>query len=768
MAEKKAEENNNSSKETGKEKSLVIVESPAKAKTIKKILGNSFQIKATIGHIRDLPAKTLGVNIKKNYEPEYVVMPDKHKVVKELKDTAGKCKFIYLAPDPDREGEAIAWHIASLLDNVPVDNIYRIEFNEITKNAIQEAIKNPRDIDLKRVDAQQARRVLDRLVGYKLSPLLWSKVQQGLSAGRVQSVAVRLICDREEEIDAFTPEEYWTIVANLSKIKSSLIFPADLVRYKNEKISIKNEEETNKVVQYLEEKETKFVVSKVTTRQSTRNPAPPFITSTLQRDASTKFAYSVKKTMQIAQQLYEGIELGSSGHTGLITYMRTDSTRIADEAAEAAQEFIISHYGEDYYPPKRRIYAKKGKNVQDAHEAIRPTYIEKTPESVKAYLKRDQYKIYKLIWDRFMASQMSSVKISNVSNEITAGDYTFKASHSKILFKGYYIVYETAEHEEEDKKDDKNIPELKKGDELNLKEILPKQHFTQPPPRYTEASLVKTLEEQGVGRPSTYAPTIGTIQDRGYIIKEERNLEPTDLGKLVNKVLLEHFNNIVDSKFTAEMEEKLDKIAEDSLVWQDVVDGFYSPFKDALKKAKETMEKVQIETEQECPNCGKLMVVKVSRRGDKFLACPGYPECKTTMPLTKDNKVIQKERPSDEICDKCKSPMLIKFGPYGEYLSCTNMECRAKRRIVNKIGIECPLCGGNIIEKKSRYGKVFYGCDKYPKCTFACWQLPTGKLCPECNSMLVKKFLKRGDKISCSNKDCSYQEKAEAVEENLD
>lgn len=750
-------------KETSNHKSLVIVESPAKAKTIKKILGNSYQIKASVGHIRDLPQKTLGVDLKNNYEPEYVIMPDKKNLVKELSDVAKESEYVYLAPDPDREGEAIAWHIASILQDCPKSKIFRIEFNEITKKAILEAIENPREIDMRRVNAQQARRVLDRLVGYKLSPLLWSKVQQGLSAGRVQSVAVRLICDREAEIDIFVPVEYWTIQANLTKHKSASIFLAELIKYNDEKIEIKNEQETNEILECLQAKDTQFVVSKVSVRKTSRNPQPPFITSTLQREANVKFAFSVKKTMQIAQQLYEGIELGSSGHTGLITYMRTDSTRISDEASLSAKDFIISHYGAEYYPNSKRVYTPKGKNVQDAHEAIRPAYIDKTPESIKEYLNNTQYRIYKLIWDRFIASQMESATLSNITNDIIAKDYTFRASHSKILFKGFLIVYQDTEQEEADKKDTKNIPELKKGDLLNLKELISKQHFTQPPPRFTEATLVKTLEECGIGRPSTYAPIIATIQDRGYVVKEDRNIEPTDLGKLVNTVLLEHFNNIVDSNFTAEMEQQLDKIAEDSVVWQDVIHAFYNPFKETLKIAKEKMSKVQIVSEQECPNCGKLMVVKLSRRGEKFLACPGYPECKSTMPLTKDNKIIEQDKPSNENCDKCGAQMIIKYGPYGEYLVCSSMECRARKRLDKKIGIKCPLCNGEIVEKKSRRGKVFYGCDQYPACNFASWYFPTGEKCPECNSLLVKKFLKKGEKIACSQKGCAYEKKVDVV-----
>jgi DNA topoisomerase-1 len=440
--------------------------------------------------------------------------------------------------------------------------------------------------------------------------------------------------------------------------------------------------------------------------------------------------------------------------------MRTDSTRVSDEAAEQAQEFISNKYGPEYYPAKRRVYAKKGKNVQDAHEAIRPSYLDKSPELIREYLNKDQNRIYKLIWDRFLASQMESAEFNNITNEITAGDYTFRASLSKVLFKGYLIVYQSSEDEETDKITS-NIPELKKGDELNLKEVLPEQHFTQPPPRYTEASLVKTLEENGIGRPSTYAPIIGTIQDRGYVIKDERVLKPTDLGKLVNKILVENFTNIVDTNFTANLEQNLDKIEENDFVWKDVVNEFYTPFKETLKIAKETMTKVKLETEQECPNCGKNMVIKVSRRGDRFLACPGYPECKSTMPLTKDNKIIEQDRPSDEKCDKCDGAMVIKYGPYGEYLRCTSESCGARKAYVKKIGVTCPECGGNLIEKKSRYGKVFYGCDKYPNCKFASWGFPTEEKCPECDSMLIKKQLKRGDRLACSSKECKYSRKLE-------
>lgn len=739
-------------------KNLVIVESPAKAKTIKKILGESFQIKASVGHIRDLPQKSLGVDIKNNFEPEYEIMEKKQKVVDELNEAAKNSDEIFLAPDPDREGEAIAWHIAAILDK-PKKNIHRIEFNEITKTAIQEAVKSPRPININMVNAQQTRRILDRLVGYKLSPLLWQKVGKGLSAGRVQSVAVRIICDREAEIEAFVPVEYWTISAELAKPKSSVSFIAELTKYNGEKIEIKNGDESGKIVEVLNKPSTEFKVSKVTTRNTQRKPQAPFITSTLQREASNRLGYSVKKTMQIAQGLYEGVDLGASGPVGLITYMRTDSTRISDEARDAAKEYIEQHFGKKYYPEEPRVYAKKGKNVQDAHEAIRPSYIDKNPESIRQHLSNEQYRLYKLIWERFIASQMQSADVKTVSVEIDAAKYTFRASSSKITFDGFLIVYDDRE---EDEKTDA-IPELNKDDVLNLKKIDPKQHFTQPPPRYSEASLVKTLEELGVGRPSTYAPTIAVIQDRGYVIKEEKSLVPTALGKTVNTLLVKHFPDIVDSNFTANMETNLDDIAENSKEWRKILGEFYDPFAEVLKKAKKEMEKVEILTEHVCSECGKPMALKTSRFGSQFLGCSGYPDCKNTMPLTKDQQLVPEDRPSDEKCEKCNSAMVIKRGPYGDYLSCTNEECKHRKKFIKKTGVKCPQsgCGGELIEKKSRYGKVFYGCDKFPACNFALWNEPAGEKCPECGSMLVKKYLKKGNKIACSKKECAFEKPME-------
>ncbi len=741
---------------TTQKKSLVIVESPAKAKTINKILGNSYTIKASVGHIRDLPQKSFGVDVDNNFEPQYEILEKKQKVVDELNQAARNSDEIFLAPDPDREGEAIAWHISHILGKSK-KKIYRIEFNEITKTAIQEAVKNPRPIDMNRVNAQQARRILDRLVGYKLSPLLWKKVGKGLSAGRVQSVAVRIICDREDEIEAFVPQEYWKINTDLSKAKSSASFNAELSKIDGQKAEVNNEKDATEIVDTLNKSD--FKVAKVTTRSSQRKPQPPFITSTLQRESSNKLGYSVKRTMQLAQNLYEGLELGTDGHVGLITYMRTDSTRISDEAKDAAKEYITKHFGEKYYPEEPRVYAKKKKNVQDAHEAIRPTYIDKTPESIRQYLSPEQFKLYKLIWSRFIASQMQSADVQTVSVEIEADKYTLRSSSSKVTFDGFLIVYDDREEEVKNNV----IPELKKDDVLKLIKVNSSQHFTQPPPRYSEATLVKALEELGVGRPSTYAPTISTIQDRGYVIKEEKSLVPTALGRTVNGLLIKHFPDIVDSAFTATMEENLDNVESDKTDWRSVLGEFYGPFITVLEKAQNEMEKVQILTEHECPECGKPMALKTSRWGSQFLGCSGYPECKTSRPLSKDMKPVEEDRPADEKCEKCGSDMVIKHGPYGEYIACTNEDCKHRKKFIKKTGIKCPQkgCDGELIQRKSRYGKFFYGCSKYPDCNFAVWNEPNGGKCPECGSLLVNKYLKKGNKVACSKKECTFEKPME-------
>lgn len=757
----KMKETKKATKSPKSEKALVIVESPAKSKTIKKILGDSYTIEASFGHIRDLPPKVMGFDAETDFEPTFIVIPEKKKVVTRLNEVAKKCDKIYLASDPDREGEAIAWHVRQVL-KVPESKIFRIEFNEITPKAVKYAVEHSRNIDMALVKAQQTRQILDKLVGFKISPVLWEKLRNyKLSAGRVQSVALRMICEREDEIEAFTPVEYWSIMAELDQ--KGTIIEAELSKYKDKKIEIKNEEEAKKIVSFLSDKKTKYEVSKITNRETTRKPSAPFITSTLQREASSKLGYGVSKTMQVAQKLYEGMDLGSDGSVGLITYMRTDSVRISDDAVEASKDFILNNYGEKYYPAEPNSYIKAGKkNVQDAHEAIRPSYPDKTPQSIKQYLTGEQYKLYKLIWDRFMSSQMANATVANTSVDIEAGDYTLKVGSSKILFDGFLKVYSAEEEVEDNENGEQNlgkkaIPDFKKGDILTCKKVNPKQHFTQPPPRFSEASLVKALEENGIGRPSTYASIITKIQTRKYVEKIEKALVPTLLGRTVSKQLVEHFTDIMDYKFTAGMEDKLDKIAEKKAVWNKVLKDFYGPFIETVDNAKKNMDKINIESDQVCPKCGKVMLVKNSRFGTQFLGCSGYPECKTMMPL---NGEAQQQEPeiSDEKCEKCNSEMVIKLGPYGKYLQCTNDECKNRKRIVKSTGVKCPKegCDGEIVERKSRFGKIFYGCNKYPDCDFVLWNLPTGEECPKCKALLVKKVLKKGTFIQCSVKTCDY------------
>lgn len=758
--EKKETKTKTSTKKSAEKegKALVIVESPAKSKTIKKILGDNYTIEASFGHIRDFPKNVLGFDVAKNFEPSFVVIPEKKKVVDKLNEIAKKCAKVYLASDPDREGEAIAWHVRQVL-NVNDDKIQRIEFNEITPKAVKHAVENPREIDLDRVKAQQTRQILDRLVGYKISPVLWEKLRNNhLSAGRVQSVALRMICEREDEIEAFKPVEYWTISAELEKEKAT--FDAELQKYLDKKIELKNEEDSNKVVAYLNDKSTEFVVDKISKRETTRKPSPPFITSTLQREASSKLGYGVAKTMQIAQKLYEGIELGSDGAVGLITYMRTDSVRISEDAQVAAKEFIVENYGEKYYPEKPNDYVKAGKkNVQDAHEAIRPSYPSRTPQSLKSYLTSEQYRLYKLIWDRFMSSQMQNASIANTSIDIKAGDYTFKAGTSSIIFDGFLKLYS-----EDDDEAKKSIPEMKKGDILKCKKINPKQHFTQPPPRYSEASLVKALEEHGIGRPSTYAPIITKIQTKGYVEKIEKALAPTLLGRTVSKQLVEHFKDVMDYDFTAGMENKLDEIAEKKAKWDKVLKDFYEPFVKIVADAKQNMKRINIESDIKCPNCGKPMVVRTSRFGSQFLGCSGYPECKTMMPLNATQESAQQEpEVCEEKCEKCGSDMIYKVGPYGKYMECTNADCKNRKRVVISTGVKCPKCGGEIVQRKSKYGKIFYGCNKYPDCDFVLWNEPTGDICPDCGSLLVKKVLKKGTFVECSSKTCKYSKELDNV-----
>lgn len=760
---------------TAKEKSLVIVESPAKSKTIKKILGNDFQIEASFGHIRNLPTKdsatdNLGFDVNNNFEPKFEIIPGKQQVVKKLNDLAKKVDKIYLASDPDREGEAIAWHVRQVL-KVPDEKIYRIVFNEITPKAVKHSVENPRSIDMDMVQAQQTRQILDKLVGFKLSPVLWKQIgNRNLSAGRVQSVALRMICEREDEIEAFVPQEYWSIHALLDKDGKQ--FEAELSKIKNKAVekTIKNKDEAQKIVDYLTNPQTQYEVSKVTQKSTKRKPTAPFITSTMQRAASSKLGFGVSKTMQVAQKLYEGIEIDGNP-VGLITYMRTDSVRISDDARDMAHDYILQNYGEKYYPKEANVYAKGKQNVQDAHEAIRPSYPERTPDSIKQYLDNDQYKLYKLIWEKFMSSQMAPAEIANKTLEITSGDYTLRAGTSKITFDGFLTLYNDSE-EDDEKENDAKIPDLEKGDKVVCKKIDPKQHFTQPPPRYNEASLVKALEEQGIGRPSTYATIITVIQTRKYVEKKNKVLFPTLLGRTVSKQLCEQFSDIMDYKFTAGMEAKLDKIADKEAVWVKVLQDFYTPFMEEVNSVMKTAQKVTIETKYKCPNCGKPMVLRTSKTGSQFLGCSGYPDCKTTMSL---NAIQEMETPDDENsekpqeiceekCEVCGADMKFKTGPYGKYMECTNPECAHRKPYRKSTGVTCPKCGkGTIVERKSKRGTVFFGCDQYPECDFVLWNEPTGEKCPNCGSLLVKKVLKNGTTIACSSIKCGY--KKEATEE---
>ena len=650
---------------------LIIVESPAKANTIKKFLGGSTKVVASMGHVRDLPKSKLGVDIENDFEPEYINIRGKGDLIKSLKKDAESSKKIYLATDPDREGEAIAWHLATILEQ-DSDKITRVTFNEITKDAVKKAIENPREIDINLVDAQQARRVLDRIVGYKISPVLWKKVKRGLSAGRVQSVAVRLIVEREEEIENFKPEEYWNIYATLLDEKSNMEFDARLSHKNKKKIEIHKKEEVEKILEDL--KGAKYVVTEVKKGEKKRTPAPPFTTSTMQQEASRKINFTLKKTMSVAQGLYEGIKL-PAGHTGLITYMRTDSTRISEEARAMAKVHITSTYGEKYY--ENRYYRTK-KDAQDAHEAIRPTHIELTPEDIKQYLTNDQYKLYKLIYNRFMASQMSPAIYDTMSVNINANDYDFKASGQNLKFKGFMVLYVEGTDEKQEEESGM-LPPLEENQIVKKKKITPKQSFTEPPARYTEASLVKALEEKGIGRPSTYSPTITTILERRYIEKEQKQLVPTELGRVVNKLLVENFGDIINVSFTAEIESRFDKIAEGNEKWKDIIREFYDPFIKEVEKVEKELEHVKLAEEESdviCELCGRKMVYKYGRFG-KFLACPGYPECKNTKP------------------------------------------------IVNYIDVPCPVCGARTIEKKSKRGRKFYVCENGPdKCNYISWNKP--------------------------------------------
>ncbi len=740
-------------------KSLVIVESPAKAKTISRILGSSFEVKASVGHVKDLPVKEMGIDIEENFTPNYIVIPGKEKVIRELKKASREAEEVYLAPDPDREGEAIAWHIADEIKGKS-KKVYRIKFNEITKTAVLDSMKHPGEIDLKKVDAQQARRVLDRLVGYELSPLLWRKVRRGLSAGRVQSVAVRLVVDREREIEAFKSEEYWSVNAEFEGSDKPL-FWAKLFKYNGEKTDIRSAEAAQSAVEDI--KVSGFVLSRIERKTRRRMPAPPFITSTLQQEAARKLRFTAKKTMTVAQQLYEGIELGEEGAVGLITYMRTDSLRIAAEAQHAVRDFILSAYGKEYLPEKPPFYKSK-ESAQEAHEAIRPTYMTNAPDKIKRYLSKDQLSLYKLIWNRFVASQMAPAQLEQTTFEIACntdrckGETVFRASGSVIKFQGFMVLY-TESTDELLEESEALLPSLKEGETLKLVQIQPKQHFTQPPPRYTEASLVKALEEKGIGRPSTYAAILSTIQDRKYVHKTDGRFSPTELGSVVNDLLVDRFTELMDIGFTASMEEKLDSIEEGKLKWVKVVKDFYSPFHKKLAEALAIPGKVKpqdIPTEAVCEKCGLPMVIRWGRHG-RFLACSGFPACKNAKPLDEEKQAAEVVA-TDEKCPKCGSPMLLKSGRFGKFFACSRYpECKTTKAVAT--GVKCPEDGGDIVERRSKRGKPFWSCGNYPKCKFATWYKPVPEKCPKCGAeFLGEKRNKAGDVLLyCLNKECDYK-----------
>ncbi|HEX6803165.1 MAG TPA: type I DNA topoisomerase [Terriglobales bacterium] len=812
-------------------KGLVIVESPAKAKTIQKYLGKGYTVEASLGHVKDLPKSTLGVDIDNDFETEYIVIPGKEKVVAKLKKLAGGVDTIYLAPDPDREGEAIAAHLADELsdgakakkkkkkDANGSERIRRVTFNEITQRAVREAFERPRDIDQHLVDAQQARRVLDRLVGYQVSPLLWDKVRRGLSAGRVQTVALRLIVEREREIKAFEKKEYWTIDAHLAGPKPPA-FDARFLGKGEEKIEVPNEEEANKIRAALERAD--WLVRSADKKERRRNAAAPFTTSKLQQDASRKLRFSVKRTMMIAQRLYEGVELGDEGSVGLITYMRTDSTRVAPEALTEVREYIGSNYGPDYLPQSANTFKEK-KEAQGAHEAIRPTSAMRHPDQIKQYLKEDEYKVYKLIWQRFIASQITPAVFDQTTVDIDAKSgsdtFWFRVTGSVLKFEGFLKVYEESKEgkDEEDEELKHKLPPLEAGQKLTLKSLKPEQHFTEPPPRYNEASLVKELEERGIGRPSTYSAILSTIQERQYVQKTGGKFVPTEIGLVVTDLLVENFRDIFDVQYTARLEEELDEIEEGKEGWTDALADFYKKFEKDLRYAQKHMENIKRmekptdekcercgsplvikwgkhgsfyacsaydkedpnsctftkenpinlpdldsadmqETgaaEEYCENCGRLMVLKRGRFG-QFMACTGYPDCKTTRRLDQGKKVP--DIPLEELCPKCGRNLMIRHGRYGEFTSCSGYpDCKYVKQ--NFIGVKCPLCkDGELVEKKARKGNTFYGCSNYPKCKFTSANKPIAEKCPQCgNEYLVEKYLKSGPVIACPNKECDYE-----------
>jgi len=720
-------------------KSLVIVESPAKARTLAGILGSDYDIRSSIGHVRDLPKSRLGVDVDAGFAPRYIVPKEKKAVVDEIKKAAASADQIFLATDPDREGEAISWHLveAAELQDRPHQ---RVVFHEITPEAVKEAFLHPRPIDLRLVDAQQARRVLDRLVGYQVSPILWKKIRRGLSAGRVQSVALRMVVEREREVLAFVPQEYWTIDIDLTKpATEGDAFTARLAGLlPKKKIEIGNQEDAGRITNVLRDASHK--VLDVKKRPQTRRPAPPFTTSTLQQDASRRLSFGAKRTMAVAQQLYEGIKLPGEGQVGLISYMRTDSTNIAESAKHEARDYITTRFGADFVPSAPRRY-KKGKLAQEAHEAIRPTSALREPSLMSNSLNRDQLRLYTLIWQRFLASQMADAIFDQTTIEVesqprTGEDrYLLRATESVLRFAGYQQLYResTDDESEEEEAGGKKLPPIDAGDELHATDVRPMQHFTEPPPRYTEASLVKALEENGIGRPSTYAPILSTIQDRGYVSREGRALIPQELGFVVNDMLIEHFSDVFDTTFTATMEEELDEIARGEAAWEPVVRQFYDPLQAKLAIAAEA-PRVEEVTDVMCEKCGKPMIKRWGRFG-QFLACSGFPDCKSTKPLNEDEAEAQA---TDEICGECGSPMVGKTGRFGRFLACSRYpDCKGTKAILTKVGVACPKCGGDIVERRTRRGRIFYGCAKYPECDFTSWARPLEQPCPQCGGLIV-------------------------------
>ena len=747
----------------GGKKSLLIVESPTKVKTLKKFVGRDFVIMASVGHLKDLPKSKLGVDVDNNFSPEYITIRGKGKILSDLKKEAKKANDIYLAPDPDREGEAIAYHIGNEVAKHTEGKIYRVMFNEITKSAVKEAIKNPTEVNINRFYAQQARRILDRLVGYKISPLLWKKVQPGLSAGRVQSVALRIVCDRENEIKAFKSEEYWTITLDVEgQVKPK--FQSKLFKIDGNKAEIANQVSADEVVKNL--KNAEFILDGLVKKERKRNPVAPFITSTLQQEASRKLNFSPKKTMMIAQRLYEGLPVGSRGTVGLITYMRTDSTKFSVEATEAIRDYIVNRYGDKFCPKEPNVYKSK-KSAQEAHEAIRPTDVSIVPSEIKEYLEKDMFRLYELIWARSVSCQMVPAILDTTTFDIKAGQYLFRSNGSIVKFSGFMQVYVESGDDEAAEKDikpgDKILPELSKGEKLKLLEIDPEQHFTQPPARFSEAMLVKKLEEEGVGRPSTYAAIISVIKDRAYVESEERRLAPTKLGYLVSDLLLEHFPKFMTTKFTADMESQLDQIEFGETEWVKTLQSFYTPFKLNLDEAEKKIGDSEVEeTDEICDKCSQPMIVKWGRFG-KFMACSGYPDCKNTKQISKegsDGKAVSESTAVEGTCEKCQSSLVLKVGRFGKFIACSNYpDCKFTKPI--DLGIKCPKddCKGKIAARRSKKGRMFYGCTAYPNCDFVSWDKPVPEPCPKCNNAYtVEKWKKdEGTSIVCPVSECDYK-----------